>query len=126
MTKMTINLKLVESSKNDFELQWSEDGRVWSKVTPSSPTTTLTSDVELDWNADDSIKKIQIKFKNGSIIPNGAISGNDSKKVKGRCKKRVEYGLSDTYTIKVQPAKGGGMKEYDPIIKTPSPPVFGQ
>lgn len=114
----TIYLTL-KGSKQNYELNWSYDKRSWDKVTESSPSTQIDPDEELDWECDDdTIKKIQIKCKKGNIIPNGNISGNESKKVKGRSKKDC-WDQSDNYTIKVQPADGGGLKEYDPELKTP-------
>lgn len=124
MTKITIKLKLVESGKNDFELQWSNDGKTWSKVTERSPKTVLESGDELDWDADDSIKKIKIKFKKGNIIANKSILENDTKCPRGGCGRSLAMGLKDTYTIKVQPANGGAIKEYDPIVETPQPSKF--
>lgn len=121
MATKIIYLKLVET-KADYELQWSEDQRTWAKVTATSPSTQLDSDDELDWSADASIAKIQIKFAKGNIIPNSNIRGNDTKEPKGRVLNGVARGLSDTYTIKVQPAGGGALKEYDPDIKTPPGP----
>lgn len=118
MAIKTIYLKLV-GNKPDYQLQWSYDQQSWAKVEPTSPSTELDSDDELDWDADDSIQKVQIKFDKGNIIPNGNIRDNDTKKPKGRVKNGVGRGLSDSYTIKVQPAGGGGLKEYDPDIKTP-------
>jgi hypothetical protein len=118
MATKTIYLKLV-NSKPDFQLQWSEDQTTWTKVTATSPSTVVDSGDELDWDADDSIQKIQIKFAKGDIIPNSNVRGNDSKTPKGTVIDGVAKNLTDTYTIKVQPAGGGGLKEYDPEIQTP-------
>lgn len=119
MATKTIYLKLV-NSKPDYQLQWSDDQRTWTKVTATSPSTTVNSDDELDWDADDSIQKIQIKFNKGNIIPNGNVRDNDTKAPKGTVINGVGKNLTDSYTIKVQPAGGGGLKEYDPEIVTPS------
>lgn len=121
MATITIYLKLV-GTKKDYELQWSYDQETWEKVTPTSPSTELDSDDELDWDADDSIKKIQIKFKKGNIIPNSILSGENTRKIRGRVKRGLAKGLKDSYTIKVQPAGGGGLKEYDPDVHTPPTP----
>ncbi|MEP0368569.1 MAG: hypothetical protein ABJN36_16950 [Cyclobacteriaceae bacterium] len=121
MPKKTIFLKLI-GAKPDYQLQWSYDQKTWAKVEPTSPSTELDSGDELDWESDDSIQKIQIKFKKGNIISNRNLSGNDSKKVKGIAKSGLAKGLTDPYTIKVQPAGGGGLKEYDPDVNTPPPP----
>lgn len=118
MATITIYLKLTGSNPT-YQLQWSGDQTNWQKVTATSPSTQLDSDDELDWDADDSIQKVQIKFNKGNIIPNGNIRDNDTKKPKGTVSNGVGRNLSDSYTIKVQPAGGGGLKEYDPEIKTP-------
>lgn len=119
MSTKIIYLKLI-GSKPDYQLQWSEDQSRWQKVTATSPSTQLDSNDELDWDADDSIQKVQIKFNKGNIIPNGNIRDNDTKRPKGTVKNGVGRNLSDSYTIKVQPAGGGGLKEYDPEITTPN------
>lgn len=121
MATKIIYLKLVET-KTDYQLQWSEDQHTWAKVTATSPSTQLDSDDELDWSADASITKVQIQFNKGNIIPNSNIRSNDTRQPKGSVITGVARGLSDTYTIKVQPAGGGGLKEYDPEVKTPPPP----
>ncbi|MFY0599664.1 MAG: hypothetical protein JXR03_08325 [Cyclobacteriaceae bacterium] len=119
MTKIVIDLKLVESGKNDYELQWSQEGSAWAKVTPDSPTTEVADGDTLEWNADSSsIRKTQIKFKKGNIIPNDSIKGNDTDCVSATVS-NVKKDESDSYTIKVQPVGGGGLKEYDPNVKTP-------
>ncbi len=118
MSTKVIYLKLT-GSKPSYELQWSYDQRTWAKVEPTSPSTEVHPEDELDWDADDSIAKVKIKFKKGNIIPNGNLSGNDSKKPVGRVKKGVKKGISDSYTITVKPADGGPVGQYDPELKVP-------
>ncbi|MEQ9229658.1 MAG: hypothetical protein RIF46_03180 [Cyclobacteriaceae bacterium] len=118
MSTKTIYLKLT-GSKPEYQLQWSYDQSTWAKVQPNSPSTEVNAGDELDWDADDSIAKVKIKFKKGNIIPNGNISGNDSKHPKGQVPSGVANKLSDSYTITVKPADGGPTGEYDPDIKTP-------
>ncbi len=118
MSTKTIYLKLT-GSKPEYQLQWSYDQRTWAKVEPTSPSTDVNPGDELDWDADDSISNVKIKFKSGNIIPNGNISGNDTKKPKGNVKADASKGSTDSYTIKVKPAAGGGYQEYDPDLKVP-------
>ncbi|MFT6865241.1 MAG: hypothetical protein ACJA08_000058 [Cyclobacteriaceae bacterium] len=120
MATKTIYLKL-DGAKPNYQLQWSYDNVTWAKVTATNPTTEVDSDDELDWDADDSIGKIKINFTKGNIIPNSGVTGNDTKKPKGKALKNLAKGLSDAYTIKVQPAGGGGLEEYDPKVSTPPP-----
>ncbi len=120
MATKTIFLKLI-GAKPNYQLQWSYDNKIWAKVTPMDPITQVDADDELDWDADDSIGKVKINFTKGNIIPNNAVTGNDTKKPKGKALKNLAKGLTDSYTIKVQPAGGGGLKEYDPKISTPPP-----
>ena len=117
MADITIHLRLTGTNP-DYELQWSYDQSTWSKVQPNSPSTEVDSDDNLDWSADDTIQKVKIKFDKGNIIPN--VSDDDTKDPKGKVKSNVARGLTDSYTIKVQPSGGGGLKEYDPDIKTPT------
>ncbi|NND63334.1 MAG: hypothetical protein HKN48_09085 [Flavobacteriaceae bacterium] len=119
MSTKIIYLKLT-GSKPDYQLQWSYDQSTWAKVQPKSPSTEIKPGDELDWNADESISKMKIKFAKGNIISNKDISGNDSKNPKGRVKNGVGQGLSDSYTITVKPSDGGSTGEYDPDIKTPN------
>lgn len=114
-----IFLKLV-GSKPDYQLQWSYDQRTWAKVQPNSPSTQVDSDDTLEWDVDDeSIDFIQIRFDKGNIIPNGSVRGNGSKQARAQVPNNVGRNLSDSYTISVKPANGGGVSEYDPDIKTP-------
>lgn len=119
MSTKTIYLKLIGSQPN-YQLQWSYDQTTWAKVEATSPSTDVNPGDEVDWDADDSIENVKIKFKNGNIIPNGNITGNDTKKPKGNVKSDAAKGSSDTYTIKVKPTAGGGYQEYDPDLKVPN------
>jgi hypothetical protein len=94
----------------------------WQKVTPSNPSTEITPDEDIEWVADSaSIEKLSIKFKNEKIFSNSKLSGNDTRKVKGKSKKDC-WDSSDSYIIKAKPTGKGGFKEYDPEIKTPPKP----
>ncbi len=119
MSTKIIYLKL-KGAKPTYELQWSYDQRTWAKVEPSSPSTEVQPGDEVDWEADESIAKMKIKFKKGNIIPNGNISGNDSKKPIGRVSTGAKKGISDSYTITVKPADGGPAGQYDPDLKIPT------
>jgi hypothetical protein len=119
--KFKFYLKLQGSNPN-YQLMWSTDQSNWSKVQPNSPSTTVDSEDEMEWEADDdTIDSVTVHFNNGNIISNGSLNGNNSKKVSGRVPKNVAHKLTDTYTIKVKPAAGGSVAEYDPDIKTPTP-----
>lgn len=120
-TKM-IYLKLEGTGKSRV-LQWSYDGNRWAKVEPNSPSTEIEPGDEVDWEGDDSISKLKIKFDKGNIIPNKDVRGNDSRTPKGRVKSDAAKGSSDSYTITVKPADGGPTGEYDPDLKVPQGPV---
>jgi hypothetical protein len=99
---------------------WSTDQRTWAKVQSNSPSTTVDSDDELEWDVDDdTIDNIKIQFAKGNIISNGSVRGNNSKKVQAQVPNGVARNLTDSYTIKVKPANGGAVGEYDPDVKTP-------
>jgi hypothetical protein len=120
-SKFKFYLKLQGSNPN-YQLMWSTNQSSWSKVQPNSPSTTVDSDDELEWEADDAtIDNITIQFNQGNIISNRSLHGNNSKKVSGKVPQNVQHKLSDTYTIKVKPATGEPVSEYDPDIKTPTP-----
>lgn len=119
MSTKKIYLTLTGSNPN-YQLKWNNDnGSTWTKVGPTSPSTTVEANDEVEWIADGTIDKVKIKFKKGDIISNNDITGNDGKDPKGKVKSNVGKGLTDTYTIKVKPHAGGSQKEYDPDIKTP-------
>lgn len=102
------------------QLQWSTDQSNWSKVTPTSPSTTVDSDDEMEWETnDDNIQWIKVRFSGGNIIPNGNVNGNQSKQVRANVPNGIAKGLSDSYTITVKPSNGGAPGEFDPDIQTP-------
>ncbi len=112
-------LKLQGSNPN-YQLMWSTDQRTWAKVQSNSPSTIVDSDDELEWDVDDdTIDNIKIQFAKGNIISNGNVQGNNTKKVQAQVPNGVGKNLTDSYTIKVKPANGGPVGEYDPDIRTP-------
>jgi hypothetical protein len=120
-TKFKFYLKLQGSNPN-YQLMWSTNQSSWHKVQPDSPSTTVDSDDQMEWEADDAtIDNLNIQFNHGNIISNGSLHGNNSKNVTGSIPQNVAHKLTDTYTIKVKPAAGGPVAEYDPGIQTPNP-----
>ena len=114
----TIKLKLVDN-QGTTQLWWSPDGYSWGKVDGSYPMTGLNEGDSIDWEADDSINQVQIHFKGGNIIPNSGVNGNGSKNPNARVPTGISQPQQDTYTIKVQPAGGGALQEYDPGLTIP-------
>ncbi len=118
----TIYLKLIPKDKNDYELNWSYTNSNWQKVTPHDPITEINPEEDIEWVADsESIEKLSIKFKKQNIFSNAKLSGNDTRKVKGKSEKDC-WDSKDSYIIKAKPTGKGGFKEYDPEIKTPPKP----
>lgn len=113
-----IYLNLTGQTASDYQLQWSADKLNWEKVTATNPSTEINPEEEIDWEADDTIEKLHIKFRKQNIISNSDLRGNDTRSVKGNAKKGA-YAEQDSYTIKVKPANGGPTEEYDPEIYTP-------
>ncbi len=119
MATTVINLRL-EEVDGTSQLQWENNGE-WTAVSRNSPSTSLDEGDEIDWDGDDTIKKIKIKFEKGNIIPNSDIRDNDTKKVKASPKRGLgTQKLSDKYDITAYPEGGGKPVTVDPDVNYPA------
>ena len=118
MANLTYYLKLVEKAgNNNYELQVSKDNITFTKVTATNPSDTVTPGDVIEWIADSAtIRKIQIIPDNQKIL----------KRITQKSDDDVEAGTTgapwdstESYVIKAQPKNGGGLKEWDPEVKTP-------